>query len=112
MLKLKERKYSVALKMARALGFKSLNDFHTIITKHNFYTGLCFLRCHRNEILGCFKEKRLQHRLKRRLKVDDCIRIFRSLCRDNAVRRGVFSKKVNCYVNGIRTSRYTYKLMR
>lgn len=112
MLNQKEKKYAIALKMARSLGFVSLNDFNTIITKDNFEPSLVFLRLNRDSIMRVFKERRLQNRLKKKLKLEDCIRIFRSMCRDTAVKRSVYSKKVNCVIDGKRTSRYAYTLMR
>ena len=112
MLNQKEKKHAIALEMARSLGFESLDDFNTIVNKDNFEPSLAFLRLNRINIMKVFKERRLQNRLKKTLKLKDCIRIFRSICRDTAVRRSVYTKKLNCVINGKKTSKYVYKLMR
>ena len=109
---LKEKKYAIALEMATSLGFDSLDDFDTIVNKDNFKQSLAFIRLNRTNIIKVFKERRLQNRLKKRLKLKDCIRIFRSICRDTAVRRSVYTKKLNCVIDGKKTSEYVYQLMR
>lgn len=112
MINKRGKKYAIALRMARSLGFVSLNDFNTVVTKDNFEPSLAFLRLNRDSIMQVFNANRFQHRLKKKLQLEDCMRIFRSMCRDTAVRRSVYSKKVNCVIDGKRTSRYTYTLMR
>ena len=109
-MKLKERKYHFVNRFAKAFGFHSLNDYKTIISRVNFPRALRFLQLHARELLRLFKNKRLQKRLRKHLTEADTIRLFKTLCR--SVKRVVFSRKINVFINGRRTSRHVYRLCR
>ena len=108
---LKEKKYAIALKFARVIGFMSLNDFGTVITQKHLHAGMPFIKTTGKEIISTFRSRRLRQRMKKSMRVNDVIKIFRTLCKDDAIRRGIYSKKVNVYVNGKKTSRYAYQLL-
>ncbi len=109
-MKLKDEKYDFIHNFAKALGFRSLNDFHTIISRRNFTRALKFLQRNSHNMIRLFRNKRLHKRVRKRLTEEDTIRLFKTLCK--SVKRIVYSRKVNVIVDGRRTSRYIYRLCR
>jgi len=105
-------KVRLATEFAHAIGFKGLCDFKTIIGKSELVAGIPFLRKNKEVILQTFKGYcRVQ--LRREIRVNSVIKIFRSMIKDAAIQGAVHTRKINFYLeNGRPSSCYCYKLLR
>ena len=109
---LTKKKIQLATSFARAIGFISLKDTKTVIRKANLYSGLVFLRKNRLCFIKLFRGA-LKKRLRNQLHVNQVIKVFRTVLRDQAIRCAVHSTKINIKnpLTGVRTSAYEYRLL-
>ena len=105
-------KVKLATEFAHTIGFKGLSDFKTIIFKRDLLMGISFLRKNKELIIQTFKGYcRVQ--LRREIRVNSVIKIFRSMLRDAAIQGAVHTRKINFYLeDGRPSSCYCYKLLR
>ena len=105
-----KKKYTEAL--AVLIGFKSLDDKNTIITKQNLVSGIHFLN--KNKVListtfGGYVQKRLLKKLV--TNPSDVIKVFRMMLRDNDIQKAIHSNKQSFFTNGKHVTIYSYRLL-
>ena len=105
-------KFAIASVFAKKIGFKSLSDSKTIIFKRHLLMGISFLRENRETIIKVFKGY-CRAQLRRDIRVNTVIKIFRTMLRDPAINRAVQTKKINFKSEaGTPTSGYCYRILK